>query len=119
MLADVGSHVIIIEVDEQQHIAYGRDDEKERHLQLLADIGSRPLVLIRFNPDAYIDKFNQRITSCWGVDKCGQARIAPSKAAEWATRLMILRDTVHHWLHQIPIQQIEHIELFFNVFQLN
>jgi hypothetical protein len=45
------THTIIIEVDEKQHNAY--TCESKRLCELFTDLGNRPLVMIRFNPDRY------------------------------------------------------------------
>ena len=52
-LLDCLSHSIIIEVDENEHRSYDSTCEKARLHSLFEDLGDRPLVIIRVNPDAY------------------------------------------------------------------
>ena len=51
---DFGYKVIIIEIDENQHAGYDSSCENRRLMEISRDIGHRPLVIIRFNPDSYI-----------------------------------------------------------------
>ena len=69
LLLDLGSHVLIIEVDENQHMDYDCSCENKRLMEISRDIGHRPLIFIRFNPDQYIDNKNNKITSCWKLNK--------------------------------------------------
>jgi hypothetical protein len=45
------THSIIIECDENQHNKYSC--ENKRMMQIFEDLGNRPIVFIRFNPDKY------------------------------------------------------------------
>jgi len=73
------THVIIIEVDENGHMAYDQSCEDRRMMQLSEDIAHRPLVFIRFNPDSNSDG-----PSCWGVDGRGLAVVKKKQAIEWS-----------------------------------
>jgi hypothetical protein len=44
-----------IEIDENQHVAYDCSCENKRIMELSQDVGHRPIVFIRFNPDGYKD----------------------------------------------------------------
>jgi hypothetical protein len=66
---DMGDHIIIIEVDENQHSAYDVSCENKRTMTLFLDAGSRPLTFIRFNPDGYYAHDKTHITSCWEYTK--------------------------------------------------
>ena len=55
LLLDMGSHIIIVEVDENKHTAYDCSCENKRLMELSQDLQHRPIVFIRFNPDKYID----------------------------------------------------------------
>ena len=90
---DLGYQVIIIEIDENQHIDYENSCEVKRTLQLSQDIGHRPLLFIRFNPDKYV-KNGENITSCWAPDKNGIVKIKKSKQKEWKERLNTLKKTI-------------------------
>lgn len=48
---DMGSHIIIVECDEDQHKGYSC--ENKRMMEIFQDCGNRPIVFLRFNPDSY------------------------------------------------------------------
>ena len=54
LLLDVGSHIIIVEIDENKHNSYDCSCENKRIMEISRDLGHRPTVFIRFNPDEYI-----------------------------------------------------------------
>lgn len=70
--------------------------------------------MIRFNPDAYLNELGQRITSCWGVDAKGIARVSPQKKSEWIRRLSTLCDVVQVGLSVSPSKEFELIHLFYD-----
>ena len=49
-------------------------------MELSQDLGHRPIIFIRFNPDSY-EKDGKRIRSCWGPNKLGILVIKKKK--EW------------------------------------
>lgn len=54
-LIDCGSHLVIVEVDENQHDTYACSCEITRMINL-AQIGGMPMTFVRFNPDVYVSK---------------------------------------------------------------
>jgi hypothetical protein len=114
LLVDFGSFLIVIEVDETQHDTYDLVCENKRMMQISQDVGHRPIVFIRFNPDAYLDKDSKKISSCWGVNTSGLCTIKPSKTQEWAKRLEVLKNTVQHWADNGTSKTLEIISLFFD-----
>jgi len=67
LMCDLGYQVIIVEIDENQHTDYDCSCENKRIMQLSQDVGHRPIVFIRFNPDDYINANNEKIESCWSL----------------------------------------------------
>lgn len=56
LLLDMGTHVVIIEIDEHQHNAQNyKDCDLKRSLDILAEL-ARPLIMLRINPDKYMSK---------------------------------------------------------------
>jgi hypothetical protein len=53
LLLDLFYQIIIIEVDESQHIDYDCSCQNKRIMELSQDLGHRPIIFIRFNPDDY------------------------------------------------------------------
>ena len=62
-MVDFGSHIIVIEIDENIHSNYNCICENKRLMEISKDLGHRPIVFIRFNPDSYIDKDGKKIKS--------------------------------------------------------
>ena len=115
ILIDVGFQIIIVEIDENQHNQYDCSCENKRLMELSQDVGFRPIVFIRFNPDGY--KINDtKITSCWYINKLGICQINKKKTNEWNDRLKNLKDTIEYWIqqqHKID-KTIEIIQLYYN-----
>ena len=49
----------IVEIDENQHIEYDCSCENKRIMELSQDVGHRPIIFIRFNPDDYLNYENK------------------------------------------------------------
>jgi hypothetical protein len=116
LLLDLGYQVIIVEVDENQHIDYDCSCENKRIMELSQDVGHRPIVFIRFNPDEY-EKDGTNISSCWGCDKTGLCVVKKSKKNEWTERLHVLEENINYWINpeNITSKTIETIQLFYDV----
>ena len=115
LLLDLGYQVIIIEIDENQHICYEKSCENKRIMILSQDIGHRPIIFIRFNPDDYIE-YGINKHSCWTFDKNGISKIKKSYIKEWSERLETLKNTINYWIDNKNISEktIELIYLFFD-----
>jgi hypothetical protein len=115
LLLDMGSHVLVVEVDENQHTEYECSCENKRLMEISQDIGHRPLIFIRFNPDGYIDIRDIKIKSCWIMNKQSGILYVPKiKQTEWDKRLFILKETVEYWIHQRPEKMVEIVQLFYD-----
>ena len=116
LLLDLGYQIVIVEVDENQHVGYDCSCENKRIMELSQDLGHRPIVFIRFNPDEYENETNKMVTSCWGVDKKGICVVKKSKADEWASRLSALADQIMYWSHPVhrTTKTVEIVQLFYD-----
>ena len=115
LLLDLGYQILLIEIDENQHIDYDCSCENKRIMELSEDLGHRPIVFIRFNPDAYV-KNGEKITSCWGIHKNGISAVKKSKDTEWNERLSTLEESVKYWTNpeHVTNRTIETIHLFYD-----
>jgi hypothetical protein len=82
-------------------------------MELSLDVGHRPIVFIRFNPDDY-NTSSKKITSCWSINKNGICTIKKNKQIEWNERLKTLSDTVTYWIKHRTNKTIEEIPLFYD-----
>jgi hypothetical protein len=115
-MLDLGYQIIIVEVDENQHINYDCSCENKRIMELSQDVDHKPIVFIRFNPDEYTDANGEDITSCWGVNKLGLCVVKKSKEKEWDARLERLREQVEYWTspENATEKTVEIVELFYD-----
>ena len=114
LLCDLGSHVIIVEVDENQHSTYESICENKRLMTLSQDLGHRPMVMVRFNPDGYENESGEKIPSPWRKSKTGNLQITKKHENDWNSRLVALGDTVQSWMKQCTEKMVECIELYYS-----
>jgi len=113
LLLDMGTHIIIVEIDENQHNSYDCSCENKRLMEISQDNNHRPIVFIRFNPDNYINSKNERISSCW-TSKTDIIKLVKNKLVEWKTRLDVLKEHIAYWVAHINTKMIEVIELYYD-----
>jgi hypothetical protein len=112
LIADFGSHVIIVEIDETMHQGYSC--ENKRIMELSQDIGHRPVVFIRFNPDAYIDETGAKVKSCFTTNKNGITTISKAQQNQWKLRIQKLLESIQHWSNTQADKTIEMVHLYFD-----
>jgi len=113
LMLDLTDQLLIIEVDENQHVDYNCSCENKRIMELSQDLDHRPIVFIRFNPDEY-QTGGTTIRSCWGINKKGICVVRQSKKEEWEQRLHALGETIEYWLTHRTDKTIEIIPLFYS-----
>jgi len=114
LLGDFGNMVVIVDIDENGHRQYDESKEAERMKQLAMDLGDRPLVIIRFNPDSYVNKFTQQtVQSCWRKDANGVFMVPDEQTVPWTHRLLTLRDTITYVSRYYQDLETHTFRLFF------
>ena len=113
LLLDMGTHIIIVEIDENKHIYYDCTCENKRLMEISQDLNHRPIIFIRFNPDEYINEKGIKIKSCWKLNKLGVISIVKTKQIEWDERIKILKELIQYWIDNPTTKTIEIIELFY------
>ena len=113
LLLDLGTHIIIVEIDEYKHEGYECSCENKRIMELSQDVNHRPIVFIRFNPDGYIDQQGKEIKSCWKLNGIGMVMIPQSKQTEWDNRIQTLISQIQYWIDNPSEKTIEIIELYY------
>ncbi len=95
ILLDMGSHIVIVEVDENSHGAYDPTCEEKRMGEIWNNLRHGPLVFVRFNPDKYKDEDGNNAPSPWGGKRVnGAVTVSNKRKAAWEARLEALRLTV-------------------------
>jgi len=113
LLLDMGSHIIIVEIDENKHTDYDCSCENKRLMELSQDLQHRPIVFIRFNPDDYTNQEGILVKSCWKLNKLGVMQITKTKQKEWEERIETLKQQIQYWIDNPTEKTIEIIELFY------
>jgi hypothetical protein len=109
----MGTHVIIVEIDENKHEGYDCSCENKRIMELSKDLNHRPIIFIRFNPDEYRSPDNVLIKSCWKINNFGVMQIKKSKQKEWEERISVLKEQIQYWCEHSTEKTIEVVELFY------
>ncbi len=120
VLIDMGEWVVVVEVDEGQHKqdSYKTSCENKRTMQIFDDLGRRPTVFIRFNPDNYVDAAGNKVKSPWTDDrriKSGGVQHVPVKNMDaWQARLTTLASAVEHAMSNRPSKDVTNVYLYFD-----
>jgi hypothetical protein len=113
LFLDLLTHVIICEVDENEHNSYDTTCENKRIMQLSEDVAHRPLVFLRFNPDGYTDDKGIRHASPWKHTNVGLG-LSKEHQIEWNKRLSSLHSRIRYWIDTVPDKTITMELLFFS-----
>ncbi len=92
-MVDMGTFFLIIEIDEGQHRRYNQDCERARVVNLHVDVGQMPIIVVRFNPDKFMDAAGRKHASCWGSTKTLElCKVVHPQ--QWQARLAALESTI-------------------------
>jgi hypothetical protein len=128
IIADAGTHHVVIEIDENSHQHYGCECDHRRTMELVLDVNpdlhedtiqdtaipSKPIIFIRFNPDKYIDTAGRPIPSCWSTSDQGLHHVPPRQQAKWRKRLKALTGQIEYWGEHKPEKLVEVVELYYD-----
>ena len=109
IMLDLGYQVLIVEIDEDQHKSYKCNNR--RLMELSLDVGHRPIIFIRFNPDSYM-KGEEKIRSCFSYNKNGLCKVKYTKI--WNERLSALKNQIEYWMKNKSDKTAEIIQLFYD-----
>ena len=118
VLIECFTHSIIVECDEFQHKNY--ECENKRMMQLFIDLGSRPIVFIRFNPDSYIDKDGKKVEGCFKAlikeEDLNKKRYFDINFKEWNKRVDVLESEIctYFEVDSFPEKEVTEIKLFYD-----
>lgn len=109
MYLDCKTHNLVIEIDENQHANY--ECENKRLMELFQDGGSIPLVIIRFNPDSYVDFNEEKHVSPFSYTKRGMLKV---NEQEYDRRFKTFVYHIKNHIENIPKKEITEIKLFYS-----
>jgi hypothetical protein len=82
-------------------------------MEIFQDLGNRPIVFIRFNPDEYVDANGQSIKSCFAYHKTlGVPYVAHKE--DWDARLNMLCQNIQTYMDTPPQKEVTIINLFYD-----
>jgi len=113
-IIDFGDWVLVIEVDENKHESYDCSCQNRRLAELSKDIGHRSMVMIRLNPDGYINSKNEKVASCWGHDGLGMAIVKKTQQKQWEHRLECLKQRIEYWVANPSDKMIQVDPMFYD-----
>ncbi len=114
LFLDMGSHVLIVEIDEDQHKTYDCTCENRRLMEISKDVSRGPVVMVRFNPDRYVcAEKDKKIPSPWAYNKLGVCTIKKKWQAEWDSRLEAWPETVEYWMNNRSDKTIEVVKSYY------
>ena len=115
VFVDALTHCGIGEIDEEGHETDAYCScENRRNMEIFQDLGNRPLVIVRINPDAYTDAKGVRHGSCFGRDTTGKLVITDE--AEWKKRVDLFIERMRENLRTIPTREVTVEHLYYNGF---
>ena len=115
LLMDLGYQIIIVEVDENQHERYDCSCENRRLMEISQDLGHRPIVFVRFNPDEYIRRDGTKVKTCWSINKAsGTIVVDKNNKKQWNDRLDTLHRQIQYWGNNKTDKVVEVVQLFFD-----
>ena len=106
---DLLTHVIIIEIDENEHKTYDDTCNNRRTMELSRDVNHRPIVFIRLNPDGYTLN-DKRMKGSFSLTKTGELKVVKK---EFNKRLNSLIESVEKHMITIPDKTISVEYLYF------
>ena len=105
------THCIVIECDEHQHKRY--ICENRRTMEIFNDLGGRPVVFIRFNPDAYTMN-GRRIRGSFREDRSETGEVVLHPRAQWKARTSQLFSRVQLYIDTVPSKDVTEVQLFYD-----
>jgi hypothetical protein len=100
---------IIVELDEHQHRGY--NCENKRMMEIFQDLGKKPLVILRVNPDSYTDKSGKKVPGCFMITKTVGWK---KDEKEWKRRMDILKKQIDYYTGNKPTKEVHIIPLFYD-----
>jgi len=121
VLIDCLTHSIVIECDEEQHKLYKCEERRTNELYL--DLGDIPLIMIRFNPDRYVNENEEKVEGCFkpliNIEDIHKKKFYDINKKEWKRRIDILVEEIKKYLQldTFPNKMYTEIKLFYDEFK--
>lgn len=110
-LYDAITHCVMYEIDEEQHINNELICENKKIMEEFIDLGNRPIVILRFNPDNYILD-GKKINSPWKKNLNNTTVLYNEK--EMNNRINILIERFKYHINNIPKKEVTIEKLYYD-----
>jgi len=115
VFVDALTHPVIGEIDEEGHDTEQYCScENRRDMEIFQDLGNRPIVFVRINPDAYTDAKGVKHPSCFGRDNSGKLVVADE--TEWRKRVDLFIERMRYHLTHVPEPEVTVERLYYDGF---
>jgi EsV-1-7 cysteine-rich motif len=104
------THSVVIEIDEDQHVGYESICDNKRTMELFQDLGNRPIVFVRLNPDSY-KLAEKRIKGVFSVSKGGTMT---QNKKEFSRRYDSLLEAVKSAISTVPTKTVSSVKLYYS-----
>ena len=111
LYCDFGNHILVVEVDENSHKGY--NCEEKRMFTIINDLGMRPTIFIRINPDKYTDEKTDKVIQSPFVMKKDTGKLEVKNQKELNRRLDSLCNTIKKYSEEKEYKIFNLEELFF------
>ena len=111
LYCDFGNHILVVEVDENSHKGY--NCEEKRMFTIINDLGMRPTIFVRINPDKYTDEKTNKVIQSPFVIKKDTGKLEVKNQKELNLRLDSLCDTIKKYSEEKEYKIFNLEELFF------
>jgi len=100
LLCDFGSYVLIIEIDEHQHLRNCVSSEKAKMNEIWEQLGNKPIGFLRFNLDEYTDENDVKHPSMFVTYRVsnGERRVKARDTCEFEERTTKLVEMVENMI---------------------
>lgn len=104
------THSILPEINENQHKDRDPSCENRKLMEEFLDLGNRPVVEIRFNPDGYVDANDIKHQPCFEFDTKGKMTVPKN---ELERRMSVFVSEIQK-AHTVPDKEVSVVELFYD-----
>jgi hypothetical protein len=80
-------------------------------MEIFHDLGSQPMVMIRFNPDSYVELSGRQVPGCFKVTKTTGFKV---DKIEWKRRMKKIVGIVKHHVDNVPTKEVLTMYLFYD-----
>jgi hypothetical protein len=110
LFLECGTHSLVVEIDEDQHSDY--KCENKRMMQIFIDLGSRPLVVLRFNPDKYTNAEGQNMGGLFSFGSDNLIVVEDPRQLD--QRVYTLSQRIRYYVENVSLKELTMERLYYD-----